>query len=70
MSEPQEPEAQGTEPVADTTEEPKKQGPSWEHKTEFGINTKMREVIGLTISAVESEVKVLKRKLEKLQYGS
>jgi hypothetical protein len=30
----------------------------------------MREVIGLTISAVESEVKVLKRKLEKLQYGS
>ncbi len=51
-------------------EDPKTEAPQWEHKTEPGIHNKMREIIHLSISASEAEIKVLKRKLEKLQYGS
>lgn len=46
------------------------EAPKWEYKKEFGINTQMREVVRLTISASEAEMKLLRRKLEKLQYGS
>jgi hypothetical protein len=53
-----------------TPETPPNEPPKWEHKTEFGINKQMREVLRLTISASEAELKVLRRKLEKLTYGS
>ena len=48
-------------------EEPKA---TWEFKKEFEINRRMKEVIGLTIKATESELKVLRRKLDKMTYGS
>jgi hypothetical protein len=51
-------------------ETPAPEAPKWEYKTEFGINTQMREVVRLTVSATEAEIKLLRRKLEKLQYGS
>jgi hypothetical protein len=42
----------------------------WQKKTEFAINGKMREAVHLSISAFESELTLLRRKLAKLQYGS
>jgi hypothetical protein len=55
-----------------TPEEEKQepQPPNWEFKKEFAINKRMREVAHLTISAAESELVLLRRKLEKLHYGS
>ena len=44
--------------------------PKWEFKQEFAINTKMREVIGLAVKASEAEISMLRRKLDKLTYGS
>ncbi len=58
-----------SEETAAPEEEPKK-GPAWEYKKDFAINNTMREVIGLTVSAAEAEINVLKRKLAKLQYGA
>ena len=43
---------------------------NWEYRQEFGIVTKMREAINLTKTATESELAVLRRKLERLTYGS
>lgn len=42
----------------------------WSYKRTFGINEEMKKVIGLTISATQSEVTGLRRKLDKLTYGS
>jgi hypothetical protein len=50
-------------------DEPKK-GPTWEQRTDFRINKQMREVVGMTISATQAQITLLRRKLEKLQYGS
>lgn len=49
---------------------PPPDGPKWEHKTSFGITGQMKQVIELAMSASQAELKVLRRKLEKLQYGS
>lgn len=43
---------------------------NWEYREEFRINTKMREVIKLTKLITESEIDRLRRKVEKLTYGS
>jgi hypothetical protein len=43
---------------------------NWEYRQEFGIVTKMREAIKLTKTATESELAILRRKLERLTYGS
>jgi len=43
---------------------------NWEYREEFGIVTKMREAIKLTKVATESELALLRRKLERLHYGS
>lgn len=51
-------------------EEAKPEAPAWEHRKSFRINERMKEVIGLTIKATESELTVLRRKLNKLTYGS
>lgn len=48
-------------------EEPKA---AWEYKEEFEVNRRMKEVIGLTIEATQAELKVLRRKLNKMTYGS
>ena len=51
-------------------EEQKPEAPkaAWE-KREFAINEKMKQVCRLGIAATEAEIKALRRKLEKLQYG-
>ena len=51
-----------------TDEKEEKPGPVWE-KREFVLNTKMREICKLGVAATEAEIKALRRKLEKLQYG-
>lgn len=57
-----------TPPEADEKpEEPKR--PEWAYKREFGINTKMREVILQTKSVAEAELAGLRQKLERLTYG-
>ncbi len=43
---------------------------NWEFKERFPIHDRMAEVIHLAIQASQAEVSVLRRKLEKLQYGS
>lgn len=43
--------------------------PEWQ-KRDFKINKQMKEVIQASVGATEAELAVLKRKLEKLQYGS
>jgi hypothetical protein len=61
------------EPVPDTERSPTSESekpPEWEFKKEFGINVEMKKVVHLTISATESELVLLRRKLAKLQYGS
>lgn len=47
-----------------------KRPPSWEYKTEFGINTKLKDIVGKTIDATTAEIDRLKRQLDKLTYGS
>jgi hypothetical protein len=49
------------------SEEKKK--PEWEHR-KLAINEKMKNVVRLGVTATEAEILKLKRKLEKLQYGS
>jgi len=44
--------------------------PKWEYRSEFGAVKQMREIVGLTMKATESEIEALHRKLERLQYGS
>lgn len=44
--------------------------PKWEHKTEFGINTKLKDIVSKAIDASSAEVERLKRQIDKLTYGS
>ena len=57
------------EKTPEPTPEPAPQA-KWEYRKNFGINERMKDVIGKTIDATESELVVLRRKLDKLQYGS
>ena len=43
---------------------------TWEYKEEFEINKRIKEVVGATIKATEAELSVLRRKLDKMHYGS
>lgn len=54
----------------DETAAPEPPKATWECKTEFGINARMREVIEATIKVAEAEVETYKRKIERLTYGS
>jgi len=44
--------------------------PEWKYKEEFGIVSKLREVVKATQIASEKELADLRRKLERLTYGS
>lgn len=57
------------EPAVEPAPEPKENAPEWKYKSEFGINTRMREVIELTISVCNAEIASNRRKIEKLTYG-
>jgi hypothetical protein len=50
-------------------ETPPKPAAEWQHR-EFAINGRMKEICHLGIEATRAEITALKRKLEKLQYGS
>ncbi len=52
------------------TPSPEPDKPRWEKRDTFGINERMKEVISLTKGVAEKELESLRRKLEKLQYGS
>lgn len=62
----------------DTTQEQTQSQPSeeekpkatWEYRKEFRINTEMRSVVELTIKVTQAQIDLLRRKVEKLQYGS
>lgn len=55
-------------PEASSSEGPSP--PQWEQKSEFAVVGHMKEAIRATMSATESEIAALQRKLERLQYGS
>lgn len=48
-------------------EEPKRA--EWQFKTEFGINTRMREIVHKAIEFSELELANLRRKLDRMTYG-
>lgn len=50
--------------------EPEKKPPSWEYKTEFGVNQKLKDVVTKAIDVTSTEIDRLKRQLDKLTYGS
>ena len=66
-------EPEGT-PAAEVSEEaPNVEGRppfEWEYRTEFRITTQMREMLNLTKKVTEAEIDRLRRKLNKLTYGS
>ena len=49
---------------------PEKPKATWEYKEEFGINTRMREILEETKKVCEAQIEQYRRKLEKLTYGS
>lgn len=60
------PELEG--PPEPEPEKPKP--PEWEYKTEFGINSRMRDLIDKSKEFAELELSNLRRKLDRLTYGS
>lgn len=42
----------------------------WEKREEFRVVKEMKVVVGKSIEATEMELSALRRKLERLQYGS
>lgn len=44
--------------------------PEWNYKEEFGIVTQLKQVVKATQKATEMELAELRRKLERLTYGS
>jgi len=56
---------EATEPPEETPPAPK-----WEYKTEFGINEKMKSVVDKAITLTASQIEDLRRKLDRLTYGS
>ena len=44
--------------------------PEWKYKEEFGIVSKLKDVVKATQVASEKELSDLRRKLERLTYGS
>ena len=63
-----EPEVEVVDP---DKEGPKEDGPraQWQYKTQFGIVEEMQRAVQLTVAACQSELEVLRRKLNKLNYG-
>ncbi len=44
--------------------------PKWEFRKEMRISKEMREIVKATIAVSQKQIDLLKRKVEKLQYGS
>ena len=65
----QEPTVEEPQPEEVKSEEAPPQA-TWEYRTEFRINQEMREVVQATIKVAQTQIDMLRRKVEKLQYGS
>lgn len=52
------------------SENQEQKNPEWEYKEEFGIVTRLKEAVKVTAVASEKELSNLRRKLERLTYGS
>lgn len=63
------PTQEGGQPKSEGSET---NGPSatWEYRQDLRINETMREIIKLTQAVAQSEIDRLRRKVEKLTYGS
>lgn len=61
---------ENTVPKTPSEEAAPKSAPTWEYKTDFPINALMQDMALMTKLVVEGEVQRLRRKLEKLKYGS
>lgn len=59
-----------TKPAEETKPEGSAEKPDWRFVKDFAINGRMKEIVGKTIEASEKELEVLRRKLERLTYGS
>ena len=68
------PQGEPAQPQAEAAPGPEPEPPvgsaEWKYKKNLGINEEMKKVINLTMSATQSEIAVLRRKLERLTYGS
>jgi len=53
-----------------TEEAPPPPQATWEFRNEFRINREMRSVVEATIKVTQTQIDILRRKVEKLQYGS
>ena len=62
-------EVEGVDPAA-TPEQPGPPRAQWEYRTEFRIVKEMKVIIHKSIEASESELELLRRKLDKITYGS
>lgn len=51
-------------------DEKKTHPPEWQHKEEFGIVTQLKQAVKVTQKASELELAELRRRLERLTYGS
>lgn len=66
------PEESPAEASTEPSAEAANAGPqfNWEYREEFRINRQMREIVTLAKVVTEAEIDRLRRKLEKLTYGS
>lgn len=65
--------AENDPPVLEAEEVPAEEGPKppqWEYKTEFGINSQLREIVTKSKEFAEAELEVMRRKLDRITYGS
>lgn len=64
--------AENDPPVLEAEEIPAEapKPPAWEYKTEFGINTQLREIVLKSKEFAEAELATLRRKLDRITYGS
>jgi hypothetical protein len=61
------PEAPADEPPA---EPPAPPPPQWEYRTGFKVVGRMKEIIHLSIEVSNAEIRMLRKKIDKLTYGS
>ena len=53
--------------------EPQPEGPlppQWEYRRNFKITEKMKNIVNLTMEATQSEIKRLRKRIDKLTYGA
>jgi hypothetical protein len=59
-----------TEVVEDVPPPPATPPPQWEYRTNFKVNDRMKDIVNLSIEVSKAEIKRLRKKIDKLTYGS